>query len=333
MRRGNIEVLAALVAAIGVVSACGGDTDTSNGPGPSKDAGADTTADVVVVDAGADVGAVDAGVDVVVVVDAEVDVAVDAPSDGAANEGSVDSGVTPGSLTGLMLWLAADVGVTPGPGSSVAQWADQSGLNNHATANNTGNQPQRVFNALASKPVIHFDGGSQYFSLPSGFADFSAGFSAFIVVQPEMNTLVHGARFFDFASGYGSLSNSLLLARFEQADEILYQTYPGASPGAALDVNNIVVNGVWQTFEVVHAAGAPQSLASASLYKDGLLVSNGLISVAANVTRFSNLIGRSNLSQDAYLTGGIAEIVMYARALSDAERLQIETYLNAKWAL
>lgn len=326
--------------AFGVANGCGGSTDESGGTKPNEDAGVDVAADVFVDDTSAqDVSVSDAGADVVEdtsVVDTGADVVVDAGADVVEDVGvdsGVDAGFAPSSLTGLLLWLAADLGVVPGPGSSVAQWSDQSGLNNHASAPNSGNQPQRVFNALAGKPVIHFDGGSQYFSLPSGFSDFSAGFSAFVLVRPESNTKVHGARFFDFASGYGSLTNSLLLARYEQDDEILYQTYLGAAPGANLDVNNVVVNGVWQKFEIVHAAGTPPALASASMYKDGVLISNGLISVAANVTRFSNLIGRSNLSQDAYLTGSIAEIVMYSRALSDAERVQVEAYLNAKWAL
>src|SRR5262249_53281345 len=61
---------------------------------------------------------------------------------------------------GLSLWLRADSGVTAGADGKVSSWAVE-GSSVKATADSPEKQPALVQNAIAGKPAIHFDGGTQ----------------------------------------------------------------------------------------------------------------------------------------------------------------------------
>jgi hypothetical protein len=91
-------------------------------------------------DAGGDVSVSDAQGDVVV-------------SDAS---GDVEAGPwTPSQLSGLRLWLDAEVGVN----ASVFSWADQSGNGNNATQTNPQSQPQVVPNVVNGRSVVRSQSG------------------------------------------------------------------------------------------------------------------------------------------------------------------------------
>ena len=90
--------------------------------------------------------------------------------------------VQPGGLCeGLVLWLKADAGVTGA--SPVTAWDDQSGFNNHTTANNT---PELVSSAINYNPAVDFDGTNEYFETST--TDILLGsqaYTKFAVVAPS----------------------------------------------------------------------------------------------------------------------------------------------------
>jgi hypothetical protein len=156
-----------------------------------------------------------------------------------------------------------------------------------------------------------------------------AGLSAFIVVAPEATSYLHAPRFFDLSATYGSLADSILFNRFGAGDELLYQTYIGATVGAYADAPNTVVNGPWQLFEVVAEEH------QATLYKNAASVTTADVALPTRVTRASCFIARSNRSDgvDSFLKGAIAELRIYARALDDSQRQQVEAELAQTWGL
>ena len=79
----------------------------------------------------------------------------DAGDGGAA---SACNGAAP-PRDGLVLWLRAGEGVTA-EGGRVRAWADQSG-GAPATAPTDDQRPTLIANALAGKPIVHFEGGRQ----------------------------------------------------------------------------------------------------------------------------------------------------------------------------
>lgn len=259
--------------------------------------------------------------------DGPEDASVDAPQDVGA-----DAGFTPDDLTGLELWLASDVGVTASGGFASA-WADQSGNHHDAVQASASAQPTYVALGQNGLPVLRFDGNS-WMKLPPGFADFSAGLSVFVVVHPTASAQFHAPRFFDFAPSYGSLASSVLFVRYGSTNtELFFQTYQGTTPGAYVDVKNAIFDGVWQRLAVVQAGGVPGMSTVTTIYKDGAPLGSGTVAVADYVVRASNLIGKSNLAADTNLRGDVAEILLYARELTDAERSSVDGYLKTKWGL
>lgn len=83
---------------------------------------------------------------------------------------------TPTSLSGCVLWLRADLGVTLN-GSTVSAWADQSGSGNHVSQGTAANQPTFTANdaACGNKATVAFDGTNDVLtstnSVVSGNAD------------------------------------------------------------------------------------------------------------------------------------------------------------------
>src|SRR5216683_2644309 len=63
--------------------------------------------------------------------------------------------------SGLQLWLKADAGVTLN-GSTVSQWADQSGSGYNASQATTSKQPLLVSSVLNGKSVVRFDGAADF---------------------------------------------------------------------------------------------------------------------------------------------------------------------------
>ena len=93
------------------------------------------------------------------------------------------------STTNMMLWLRSNVGVVSSSGS-VSQWNDQSGLGNNATQSTGTLQPALTTGAINSGvlPALTFNGTSQFMNLPSGFANLTNGYSAFVVLEPTSSS-------------------------------------------------------------------------------------------------------------------------------------------------
>jgi len=72
----------------------------------------------------------------------------------------------PKSLSGLVLWLRGDLGVTSTNANVVSAWKDQSGNANDATETRDGLQPTLVASGIHGLPTIHFasTASSQAFS-------------------------------------------------------------------------------------------------------------------------------------------------------------------------
>ena len=76
------------------------------------------------------------------------------------------------------------------------------------------------------------------------------------------------------------------------------------------------------------AAGATQ------LRINGVLNASKTINLPANVTRAQNYLGRDVYTEcpQSY-KGQLGEVLLFSRAVTDAERLRIQSYLGAKWSV
>jgi hypothetical protein len=236
----------------------------------------------------------------------------------ASNGGSGGSGgsvveVPPVPLEGLELWFDATEGVTQS-GGVVSNWKDRSAHKRDALQTAVNYRPKLDASGLKGKPALVF-AGEEYLKIPSLPGDFSHGVSIFAVAQPE-SALCAGI--FEASNGseiddvhLGFWENALL---YEVASEYLSATkYP-------------LTFGVPQLLAAVH-----QTSNSVQARRNSNGVGEANFALPATVARQSVYIGRTDYSACGLYVGKIAELVVYSRAVSDAELVDIESYLKQKW--
>jgi hypothetical protein len=232
----------------------------------------------------------------------------------------------PGSVPqqDLKLWLKADAGVTLASGRA-SQWSDQSGTGTNAAQTAASSQPLFLPNAVNAKPALEFDGVDDFLTFSLDINNLN-GMSVFLVSASTSSTQDgswHGATqspiFWNESSDWSTTHMSpyqrFVKFRFGtgQANNLPVYNRP-ASIGSNFSVNTFVKNG-----------------ATESLYVDGAqaLTATGKLAPIKG-TRTTGNLGRG-YNDNTYFAGRIAEVLIYARALSDAERQAVEQYLLQKY--
>jgi fibronectin type 3 domain-containing protein len=223
---------------------------------------------------------------------------------------------------GLALFLRADtLGLSDG--ASVSSWTDESLRGNDATAFG----PTFSASGLNGQPAVEFDGVNDHFTLPAGFADFTAGVSLFIVAQPT--EYQQGAKF--LAIGNDGGGDSLALGRAGATAGLQYFTTNSSNWFGWFNTNSGLETNQAAVFGVHHGGGTVDSTVSAQITVDGVSVGGGSVYVPPVKQRAFNYIGKSYWS-DGYFEGRISEILLYRRQLSAGEREAVQAYLGEKYA-
>lgn len=223
----------------------------------------------------------------------------------------------------LVLWLMADRGIGPAGGERVAVWADFSPNEADAYQSLDGLQPTVVPAAGGVPAMIEFDGENDQLALRPGvseFSDFSHGLSAFIIASevddrrcPSLLQLSNGPEEQDIEIGR---DDGTIHYEVDLADTF-------GTPDA-FGLNQRLLVGV------VHAPNElPEVRLNGVFMGMGTEASRALPEV---VPRLNNFIGRSLYSECELFHGRIGEIILYARAVDEAEREAIQRYLQDKWS-
>jgi hypothetical protein len=226
-------------------------------------------------------------------------------------------------VTDLRLWLDAGAGVTLN-GSAVSSWADQSGMGNHASQTLAGKQPTLAAAAVNNKPAVRFDGIDDFltFSLaPNGLT----GMTIFLVsasladLNGSWNGVTHAPLFWNETAAWGALHVSpfqrVVRYRFGtgQTNNLPAYTHP-VSLGTGFSVTAVTKDG---SNERLHIDG------SLALSQSGKLTTIDRIRSTGNLGRGYN--------DNTFFNGYVSEVLVYSRALSDADRQQVEQYLKLKY--
>jgi hypothetical protein len=249
-----------------------------------------------------------------------------APASGGASAGGTSGGSSanggeggePGEVEpeipteGLLLWLRADRGVTQTEGV-VDKWEDGSGASNHATQSANNVRPLLVAEAFGSRPAIEFD-GEDFLRLPEGFSDFSKGLSVFAFTQFDAMTTCSAL----FHLGNGPEVDDIELGQFN--GDFLYEVadqYP---------VSDLFAFGTPALMTLVH-----RPTTSVEMRWNQDLGANPTVTLPAAVTRTENVVGRSLYVDCSSMGGKLAELILYNRAVSDDELVEIELYLQQRY--
>ncbi len=237
-----------------------------------------------------------------------------------------------GNATTNLLWLKADAGTsTTVNGAAVSSWLDQSGNAMNATQAVANLQPKYVASGSNSKPALLLnsatDGVFDNFRLPSGFSDFSAGLSAFVVVKP--NGTDAWSNFFNLGGGAPDLWNDAIA--FSRNDNNTSFWYQVVSNGLDSHISGGNINLSYQILAVRQNAGVAPGTSTARLYQNNIPVTGSVsVNVPRNVLRNDNYIGHDSWN-GGDINAEISEVIIFNYAINDAQRNIISNYLSSKY--
>jgi len=222
------------------------------------------------------------------------------------------------SVSGLINWYDADdlLTITKDGANAVSGWQDKSGLNRHLDIN--AGPPVWQSNVANSRGGIYFNGGS-YLHYTGKPAAGSFAQTAYLVVKPMAWS----------TGGYQTMLNetvqagtSVMAFHKDSGNTNLHafsyntaQTNSGAVANNTLQIVACKFNGA-SGWARINATKVAMSTGSAW---DG---QNG-----------SRMVIGAHEGGVQWWTGYICEILLYNKAVSDAEDLIIQTYLNNKWGV
>lgn len=225
----------------------------------------------------------------------------------------------------LALWLQADAGVTESVGD-ISNWADQSGNARDAASNGVSNLPAFAATDLNYNPVVAFDAtNSEGLNTPSVF-ETTAHSNVNIFAVARHNTLSDSWLFIEQEVGQSDrvsaqVPNNTLSTIYWDAG-----TTSGDSRLSAAWSESVGTPYLWG-FE--YESGAPRQ----AIYRDGNLVSSDASVSAFTLPSANDFQLANNVPSTDYNDSDIAELIVFTGALSDAEQLQIESYLAIKYGL
>lgn len=242
------------------------------------------------------------------------------------------------SISGLEVWLRADVGVVTS-GSEVVTWEDQSGNNNDFTGT-AGSANRPTYNASSasfnSKPSISFAGNGDYF-LDSDGENYINGlteFTLFLVYKSDITNTDKGL----WTSDNPTQQDDIFTIRYDQDGannngsftNVVKAGILGDDPDNQLESFSDIQSTVSQIMSLHWDSGT-----LFDIYVDGIL-NNPSSAASPPVGTISGsdraIVGRGskdegNLSWD----GEIVEVILYGRSVTAPERESIEDYLSVKY--
>lgn len=227
----------------------------------------------------------------------------------------------PPTTNGLLVWLDADDATTLVLDSSnrVSAWASKGSYTGSATASGT-DRPQFAYSVLNGHSVVRFDDTQSNRMDNVGAltaANFAASNASMFVVWTINNDIWYdvvctaGAteeywRWKDDGHPFFSMFRAGRVTWWTQ------QLLPGTMPTTGAHMLDLTMSATDSAYKI---------------WMDGVPwynIANSTFALQATLQ-----LGYSG--SGTYLNGDIAEVLIYTNVLSEAERLQVDAYLNAKW--
>lgn len=234
----------------------------------------------------------------------------------------------PTQLSGCVLWLRADLGITKDGSDFTSAWVDQSGNGYNATAAGTARPIYGTSAAYNNQAVLDFDGAANHIdgAAGSGVAVMPAAGTWFVV--------------FD----YDVISTNAADAALYNNDCVFSE---GASATAGLALRSATPHvKPWKFDGSVRTVGQDLSATTPTIcswtssgtagtlyhYQDGGNVQSvtipGTVTAAAGVYRVG-----CNYSAAQFFDGRVAEIIAYTRVLSAGEHSSVVAYLGTRYGI
>ena len=218
---------------------------------------------------------------------------------------------------GLALWLDAadDSTFSYSSGTSVSQWRDKSGSNFHASQATVGSQPSRS-TFQNSRKTVNFDGTNDTVTIPSFVSN--SEMSIFVVSNCGTSLFIEHSTDVNSLDGFYIAGMGTAMIAIRRGAIISY-----------------IFNTNWLSGGYSIASGVNSTGLDLLTYKNGTqqtLTSDNRYALTNSYTTANLYIG-SRAASSTWSTGPIAEIIIYNRKVTTAERNSIHTYLGQKWGI
>ena len=228
--------------------------------------------------------------------------------------GSGTTGYDPNSFAGLQLWLRADR-LEYADGQQVKTWPDSSNFSRRVSQGILNRRPVYKINAIDGQSVVRFDGNDLLLTDDTFSLD---DFTIYVVFKDDAN-LRPSERLIDH-----DRANGLWLGRTHSA---AHQWGGGVKQGSA-------PYGVFGTFSggSAHTMTAMRAGTNHTIYRNGVQVATQSVATTPTSSEKIAIGGKvDETNSSEWLNGDIAEVLVYDRALSSAEREKLDEHFAAKY--
>jgi len=225
----------------------------------------------------------------------------------------------PTQMAGVAAWYdSADTSSIVSSAGAVSQWNDKSGNGYHATQGAAANQPVTNATTQNGKNVIDFATNDRLV-LPSGLHSIPNASNTIFCVG-KRNTDSTAQVMVIFEEGSTNYRAGMFFASL--AGQVAYRNDTGAGTNAFL-------TGVTTTNFNAFCGSFNGTTGQSVSVNNGTPVTNTSGSAESGITIGSIGAGNAALA----LTGSVAELIIWNRELSTAEKSVVFAYLRAKWGL
>ena len=202
--------------------------------------------------------------------------------------------------------------------ATISVWYNLAANNKDAIQNTVGSRPIYSTKAIGLLPAIKFDGVDDVLTF-NGSDLIGSNYTIFVVEKRSSNKSNNY-----FIGGTSTATNSNLYLGYKTNASIAHNQYGNGytSPTATYIEYDAKIHVFIQ--DVANGKKYYQNGTSFSTTADPTVNSASLVSNTGSA------IGRMTTN---YYQGYIGEIIMFNRALSDAERSDVELYLSTKWKI
>jgi hypothetical protein len=231
---------------------------------------------------------------------------------------------TPRLIPNLGLWLEADVGITL-VGGAVDAWADQSGNGRNFSAPALSNRPA-YSGTLNGLPVLTFDGSTDYLTGNAASLNIAQnvdGLTMIVVAKYATSTV---QRSFGIST---TTSAARCLVGVSTTQWLI------GSRRLDGDTGTLVSGGTTNNNYVIQSGVLRYSVATAGVFVNSASQSDTAFQTAGNTSNTASMRVVIGTGTDlaSFMSGDIAEVIVYQRAISVEERNSVERYLSVKWGI
>jgi hypothetical protein len=240
----------------------------------------------------------------------------------------------PRTIANLVLWLDADDSSTVSEVSGgVSEWRDKSAVKRAYTQSDQNNRPIVAANAIGTRRAIRFQGGNDVLASNTPANDLVSPMTMWIVGAKSTNA-ADGGLFTLYKAGEASFNSDDLWCVSSNSFGALFRTFGGAGGDWAPSVGNsatVAGSFVWRCQIVNNSNNTTvRNLVGGANSTD---LSYTFAATPSNDGSAIGVISNAGTAWIHYLTGDIAEIIAYSRALDATEQQTIQSYIATKYGL